>query len=62
MSRTIAPSQSVVQEGHEASIYADTYGKLPAQNVARATAFYADKLGLKPYKERADHLCAKRGH
>jgi hypothetical protein len=56
MSRTIAPSQTVVREGHEASIYADAYGKLPAQNVARARAFYADKLGLKPYKEHADHL------
>jgi catechol 2,3-dioxygenase-like lactoylglutathione lyase family enzyme len=24
--------------------------------VARARAFYADKLGLKPYREHADHL------
>jgi catechol 2,3-dioxygenase-like lactoylglutathione lyase family enzyme len=56
MSRTIAPGQSVVQAEQEASIFADAYGKLPAQNVARARAFYADKLGLKPYKEHADHL------
>jgi len=56
MSRTIAPSQSVVQKGREALIYTDAYGKLPAQNVARARAFYADKLFLKPYKEHADHL------
>jgi catechol 2,3-dioxygenase-like lactoylglutathione lyase family enzyme len=56
MSRTITPSQPVVQKEREASIYTDAYGKLPAQNVARAKAFYVDKLGLKPYKEHADHL------
>jgi catechol 2,3-dioxygenase-like lactoylglutathione lyase family enzyme len=56
MSRTITPSQPVVHKEHEAPIYADVYGKLPAQNVARARAFYADKLGLQPYKEHADHL------
>jgi catechol 2,3-dioxygenase-like lactoylglutathione lyase family enzyme len=56
MSPTIISSRSVVQEEHEASIYANAYGKLPAQNVARARAFYADKLGLTPYKEHADHL------
>jgi catechol 2,3-dioxygenase-like lactoylglutathione lyase family enzyme len=56
MSPTITSSRSVVQEEHEALIYANAYGKLPAQNVARARAFYADKLGLTPYKEHADHL------
>jgi catechol 2,3-dioxygenase-like lactoylglutathione lyase family enzyme len=56
MSRTITPSQPIAQKEHEAPIYADAYGKLPAQNVARAKAFYADKLGLKPYKEHANHL------
>jgi catechol 2,3-dioxygenase-like lactoylglutathione lyase family enzyme len=56
MSRAMTPSQPVVQREREASIYTDAYGKLPAQNVARARAFYADKLGLKPYKEHADHL------
>jgi catechol 2,3-dioxygenase-like lactoylglutathione lyase family enzyme len=56
MSRSITPSQTVVQKERETSIYTDAYGKLPAQNVARARAFYADKLGLKPYKEHADHL------
>ena len=56
MSRAITPSQTVVQKESETSIYTDAYGKLPAQNVARARAFYADKLGLKPYKEHADHL------
>jgi catechol 2,3-dioxygenase-like lactoylglutathione lyase family enzyme len=56
MSRTAAPSQPVEPKEQEASIYTDAYGKLPAQNVARARAFYADKLGLTPYKEHADHL------
>jgi catechol 2,3-dioxygenase-like lactoylglutathione lyase family enzyme len=46
----------VVQKERETSTYTDAYGKLPAQNVARARAFYADKLGLKPYREHADHL------
>jgi catechol 2,3-dioxygenase-like lactoylglutathione lyase family enzyme len=27
------------------------YGKLPAQDVERARAFYAEKLGVKPYLE-----------
>jgi catechol 2,3-dioxygenase-like lactoylglutathione lyase family enzyme len=56
MSRTVASSQPIESKEHEALIYTDAYGKLPAQNVARARAFYADKLGLKPYKEHADHL------
>ena len=56
MSRAITPSQTVVQKERETPIYTYAYGKLPAQNVARARAFYADKLGLKPYREHADHL------
>ena len=56
MSRAITASQMVVQKERETSIYTEAYGKLPAQNVGRARAFYADKLGLKPYKEHADHL------
>ena len=39
----------------------DVYGKLPAQNVKRARAFYADKLGLTPYREHANHLYYKVG-
>ena len=62
MSRAITPSQPVVEKEWEAPIYTDAYGKLPAQNVARARAFYADKLGLKPYKEHADHLYFEVGH
>ena len=53
MSRAVAPSQPVE---HEAPLITDVYGKLPAQNVERARAFYADKLGLTPYREHADHL------
>jgi catechol 2,3-dioxygenase-like lactoylglutathione lyase family enzyme len=56
LSRTIATSQPAEQDEHEAPIIADVYGKLPAQNVERARAFYADKLGLTPYREHADHL------
>ena len=56
MSRKAAPSQPVEPKEREASIYTDAYGKLPAHDVARARAFYADKLGLKPCKEHADHL------
>jgi catechol 2,3-dioxygenase-like lactoylglutathione lyase family enzyme len=56
MSRTVAPNQPIKQEVHEAPIFTNAYGKLPAQNVARARAFYADKLGLTPYREHADHL------
>jgi catechol 2,3-dioxygenase-like lactoylglutathione lyase family enzyme len=62
MSGTITPSQPVVQKEDEAPIYTKAYGKLPAQNVARARAFYADKLGVKPYKEHADHLYFEVGH
>jgi catechol 2,3-dioxygenase-like lactoylglutathione lyase family enzyme len=40
----------------EALIINDVYGKLPAQNVERARTFYADKLGLTPYREHAGHL------
>src|SRR5260370_41410878 len=61
MSRHTGHRQSVEPREHEASIYANAYGKLPAQNVARARAFYADKLGLKPHKERADHLYFELG-
>lgn len=32
------------------------YGKLPAQEVGRARAFYAEKLGLEPYVEVHNHL------
>jgi catechol 2,3-dioxygenase-like lactoylglutathione lyase family enzyme len=32
------------------------YAKLPAQDVERARAFYADKLGLVPYAEMHRHL------
>jgi catechol 2,3-dioxygenase-like lactoylglutathione lyase family enzyme len=61
MSRTVASSQPVEPKERETSIYTDAYGKLPAQNVARARAFYAEKLGLKPYKEHADHLYFELG-
>lgn len=32
------------------------YGKLPAQDIARARRFYADTLGLQPFAERDSHL------
>ena len=33
-----------------------TYAKLPARDVERARAFYAEKLGLTPFDEYNDHL------
>jgi catechol 2,3-dioxygenase-like lactoylglutathione lyase family enzyme len=56
MSSAVARVTGVEQEEHEAPTFTDAYGKLPAQDVARAKAFYADKLGLAPYREHADHL------
>jgi catechol 2,3-dioxygenase-like lactoylglutathione lyase family enzyme len=35
---------------------ADVYATVPAQNLERAKAFYADKLGLRPEQERPDGL------
>lgn len=32
------------------------YGKLPAQDTERARRFYAEKLGLRPFGERNNHL------
>lgn len=32
------------------------YAKLPARNIERARAFYADKLGLTPFGEHDSHL------
>ena len=34
----------------------DVYATIPAQNLERAKAFYADKLGLRPEQERPDGL------
>jgi catechol 2,3-dioxygenase-like lactoylglutathione lyase family enzyme len=56
MPRTAAPGLQVEHKEHEAPTYTDAYGKLPAKDIARARAFYADKLGLAPYKEHGDHL------
>ncbi len=38
-----------------------TYAKLPAGDVERARAFYADKLGLTPFGERDGHLFYELG-
>lgn len=35
---------------------ANVYATIPAQNLERAKAFYADKLGLRPEHERPDGL------
>jgi catechol 2,3-dioxygenase-like lactoylglutathione lyase family enzyme len=56
VSKAVAPGKPEVEPQHGAPIFTSAYGKLPAQNVARARAFYADKLGLTPYKEHAEHL------
>jgi catechol 2,3-dioxygenase-like lactoylglutathione lyase family enzyme len=59
MSSAVARVKRARHEDHEAPIFTDTYGKLPAQNVERARAFYAGKLGLTPYREHANHLYYK---
>jgi catechol 2,3-dioxygenase-like lactoylglutathione lyase family enzyme len=56
MTHTIAPSQPTEQVELQAPIITNVYGKLPAQNVERARAFYADKLDLTPYREHSNHL------
>jgi predicted enzyme related to lactoylglutathione lyase len=38
--------------------YVDVAARLPAQDLARARAFYADKLGLTPIEERPGALRA----
>ncbi len=43
------------------SVMTQVYGKLPAQDVERARIFYAEKLGLTPFWERAQHLHYKVG-
>ena len=43
------------------SAITQVYGKLPAQDVERAGIFYAEKLGLTPFWERAQHLHYKVG-
>jgi catechol 2,3-dioxygenase-like lactoylglutathione lyase family enzyme len=56
MSKAVAAGKLEVELQRGAPIFTSAYGKLPAQKVARARAFYADKLGLTPYKEHGDHL------
>ena len=56
MFNAVASAKPEVEIQHEGAIFTDAYGKLPAQNVERARAFYAEKLGLSPYRENAAHL------
>jgi catechol 2,3-dioxygenase-like lactoylglutathione lyase family enzyme len=37
-------------------IFRTSYGKLPAQDVERARAFYRDVLGFEPVREHRNHL------
>jgi catechol 2,3-dioxygenase-like lactoylglutathione lyase family enzyme len=37
-------------------IFRSSYGKLPAQDVERARAFYRDVLGFEPAREHRNHL------
>lgn len=41
--------------------FTQAYAKLPVQDVERARAFYAEKLGLVPYGERHGHLYYRAG-
>jgi steroid delta-isomerase-like uncharacterized protein len=55
-----APAQTVRTEApaHDgaAPVFTQLYGKLPAQDIRRARAFYADKVGLEPFGEHDNHL------
>jgi catechol 2,3-dioxygenase-like lactoylglutathione lyase family enzyme len=46
----------VTSESVSDAVPVAVYGKLPAQDVERARAFYAEKLGLVPFGERHRHL------
>jgi catechol 2,3-dioxygenase-like lactoylglutathione lyase family enzyme len=37
-------------------LFRSSYGKLPAQDVERARAFYRDVLGFEPVREHRNHL------
>jgi catechol 2,3-dioxygenase-like lactoylglutathione lyase family enzyme len=39
-----------------AEIFRSSYGKLPAQDIERARAFYRDVLGFEPVREHRNHL------
>lgn len=56
MPNNVAGGERIELEEHEAPIIRHAYGKLPAQNVGRARAFYAEKLGLAPFGEHDAHL------
>jgi catechol 2,3-dioxygenase-like lactoylglutathione lyase family enzyme len=52
------PRPQVARHGGELQLMHVTYayGKLPAQDTERARRFYAEKLGLRPFGERNNHL------
>ena len=54
-----APSE--IAENGQLHRFSQMYAKLPAQDVNRARAFFADKLGLEPFGERDGHLYYELG-
>lgn len=53
--------ETAIQEQLAGVIFTQAYAKLPAQDVERARAFYAEKLGLVPHGERHSHLYYRAG-
>lgn len=53
--------EAATQEQAANVTFTQAYAKLPAQDVERARAFYAEKLGLVPYGERHGHLYYRAG-
>jgi catechol 2,3-dioxygenase-like lactoylglutathione lyase family enzyme len=50
------PAHQESASDRPAPAFQQLYGKLPARDVNRARAFFAEKLGLRPFGERDGHL------
>jgi catechol 2,3-dioxygenase-like lactoylglutathione lyase family enzyme len=55
MTDQTVPTEAPARKAKGLSIL-EVYAKLPAQDVERARAFYAEKVGLEPVRELDDHL------
>ena len=55
MTEQAVPTEAPARDAQGVSTL-QVYAKLPAQDVDRARAFYAEKLGLEPERELDDHL------
>jgi catechol 2,3-dioxygenase-like lactoylglutathione lyase family enzyme len=55
-------AEAITQPHAMSAAIRQAYAKLPAQDIERARAFYAEKLGLAPYGERRGHLYYRAGN